>query len=77
MQMIPIFGAYVGAAKLESLDVNAALEYVKTLDDITKYHINSPLINLTIQFKFIYNNLYSINNYYSNSIVLGGFEVTS
>ena len=26
MQMIPIFGAYVGAAKLESLDVNAALE---------------------------------------------------
>ena len=36
MQMIPMFGTFVGAAKLESLDpttISTALEYVSTLDE--------------------------------------------
>ena len=33
MELVSIFGTWVAAAKLESLDINAALEYVKTLDN--------------------------------------------
>jgi len=47
MQMIPIFGAYVGAAKLESLDVNAALEYVKTLDEKDAYGGDNGAVTIT------------------------------
>ena len=39
MQMIPMFGTFVGAAKLESLDpttISTALEYVSTLDEKTQ-----------------------------------------
>lgn len=32
MQMIQVFGTWVGVARLNSLDINKALEYVQTLD---------------------------------------------
>jgi len=37
MQMIPVFGAWVGVAKLESLNINETLEYVKSLDEQHAY----------------------------------------
>ena len=33
MQMIQIFGAWIGATRLSSLDINAALDYVQTIDN--------------------------------------------
>jgi uncharacterized protein (TIGR02466 family) len=46
MQMIPMFGTYIGAAKLKSLDVDAALEHVKTLDE--KYAHGGDNGNVTV-----------------------------
>jgi uncharacterized protein (TIGR02466 family) len=37
MEMIQVFGIWIGAAKLESLDINKALQYVQTLDEEYAY----------------------------------------
>lgn len=50
MQMIPMFGTYVGAAKLESLDtttIDRALEYVKTLDEKDAYGGDNGAVTIT------------------------------
>ena len=47
MQMIPIFGTYVGAAKLKSLDVAAALEHVKTLEETDAYGGDNGAVTIT------------------------------
>lgn len=36
MQIIPIFGTYIGVAKIESLDIDNALEHVQSLESYTK-----------------------------------------
>jgi len=52
MQMIPIFGAWLGFTQLQSLDIQAALDYVKMIDEqkamdngttITQRLLDAPL----------------------------------
>tara|TARA_B110000093_G_scaffold172550_1_gene203674 strand:- start:2 stop:607 length:606 start_codon:yes stop_codon:yes gene_type:complete len=54
MQMIQIFGAWIGATRLSSLDINAALDYVQTIDNdiggngattVTQRLLDVPIFN--------------------------------
>jgi uncharacterized protein (TIGR02466 family) len=47
MQMIPIFGTWVGMAKLQSLDIAAALEHVGTLDKKHESGSNNGSVTIT------------------------------
>lgn len=47
MQMIPMFGTYVGAAKLKSLNVDSALEYVKNLKEHDAYGGDNGAVTVT------------------------------
>ena len=47
MQMIPVFGAWVGIAKIESLDIDAALAYVQTLDEKDAYGGDNGAVTVT------------------------------
>jgi|AntAceMinimDraft_1070359.scaffolds.fasta_scaffold06828_5 uncharacterized protein (TIGR02466 family) len=47
MQMIPIFGAWVGVAQLQSLDIAAALKYVNTLDKTIEQPAGNGAVTVT------------------------------
>ena len=47
MQMIPVFGTYVGVAKIESLNIEKALEYVQTLEEEDAYGGDNGAVTIT------------------------------